>query len=535
MLHCIRIATLLAIAEGLRAQRQVDGRLHESEAYTFDNFVKDFGRKYAAGSNEHTYRASVFRDSLLQIQVTNSRAHRSWTAGIHPFMDWTATERAERLHGYKPSGSRRSMTALQTTLDGGLADDFEAEGRADLGERLFGTGGDAFEAPAPRVRSQGVCGSCWALASVAAVEGQLLKANSTWPSSLGNPQLSAQALVDCVQNPRHCGGKGGCEGATPELAFDYMRDKGLPLEANLPYRPADAGKCPVEPYPSDWARVTLAGWHALPRNQAQPLMKALVEVGPAVVAVYAHNWYGYSAGIFDECPKDSIPNHSVLARGYGVVDVPGPKVSLTRYWLIQNSWGAEWGEQGNIRLLRHDDEDSWCGIDSRPQDGSACDGEADQKVTVCGSCGLLYDAVVPQVGRIFFPHAGSFGSNENHLQDAQPPTPVAVAMEALPTGAPEQPDAATPEVSVVPELPATVDDPPKPEKPTPAHQVDLASLWRNTYAERFASDADSPLSGWLSDAEKPVATTAVQPSLRSASNMHDTISEYEDPVGTAAM
>jgi len=75
----------------------------------------------------------------------------------------------------------------------------------------------------------------------------------------------------------------------------------------------------------------------LPRNQAQPLMKALVEAGPAVVAVYAHDWYSYSSGMFDECPKDAIPNHSVVLRGFGAIDVPGPNVSLTKYWLIQNS------------------------------------------------------------------------------------------------------------------------------------------------------------------------------------------------------
>merc|ERR1740130_1400209 len=71
-----------------------------------------------------------------------------------------------------------------------------------------------------------------------------------------------------------------------------------------------------------------------------------------------------------------------------------------KYWLLQNSWGTRWGRGGLIQLIRHDDEDSWCGNDSRPQDGSACDGEADQNVTVCGSCGILYDPVVPRLGPV---------------------------------------------------------------------------------------------------------------------------------------
>jgi len=186
--------------------------------------MQDFGRAYEAGTKEYEHRAAVFGDSLRQIQAANSRAHRSWSAGVHPFTDWTADERAENLHRYKAPGSRRGWSALQTSLDGGAAD-FEAEGLAVLGESVYGAGNHEYEAPAPRVLSQGVCGSCWALASVAAVEAHLLMANSSWPKSLGRPQLSAQALVDCVQNPRHCGGNGGCEGATSELAFHYMRDR----------------------------------------------------------------------------------------------------------------------------------------------------------------------------------------------------------------------------------------------------------------------------------------------------------------------
>ena len=41
--------------------------------------------------------------------------------------------------------------------------------------------------------------------------------------------------MDCVKNPHECGGTGGCEGATMELAFNLTRDMGIPLESDLPY------------------------------------------------------------------------------------------------------------------------------------------------------------------------------------------------------------------------------------------------------------------------------------------------------------
>merc|ERR1719247_3975122 len=95
----------------------------------------------------------------------------------------------------------------------------------------------------------------------------------------------------------------------------------------------------------------------------------------------------YKAGVFDSCVKDSIVDHAVTLYGF---DTEGGK----KYWLIRNSWGGDWGESGFIRLLRHENEGQWCGTDNDPQKGIACEGET-APVTVCGTCGVLYDSVVP--------------------------------------------------------------------------------------------------------------------------------------------
>lgn len=393
----LHITALLNVAEGLQTRGQgialvqnIEGK-PVNEVYTFNDFMRAFGREYTAGSAEYTQRAATFDQSLMQINMWNSRANRSWTAGVHPFMDWTAAEREQRLHGYEPTTPRRLTPLLQRSSE------------ALSHKQRLGGEHDSFEAETPPVRNQGgFCGSCWATAAIEAVEAQLIKSKSP----LGRQRLSVQALVDCVSNPKHCGGRGGCRGATPELAFDFMQSTGVPLENNLPYEQED-GKCPINPFPEDWARVTLAGWRQLPSNQAQPLMRALVEDGPVVVAVDAHGWYHFRSGIFDGCQKDAVPNHSVLAKGYGVAsgaDNPkGETHSPLKYWLIQNSWGTEWGESGFIRLFRHDDEDGWCGTDRRPQEGNACDDERNRAVTVCGSCGILYDGAVPEVGDVTIP------------------------------------------------------------------------------------------------------------------------------------
>jgi len=190
-------------------------------------------------------------------------------------------------------------------------------------------------------------------------------------------------------------GSGGCDGATGELAYSFMRDYGIPMESELSYN-GKTGSCQMgdlggSPYPTQ-QRVRLSGWNALPSNQAQPLMQALVNEGPAVIAVDANDWFDYSNGIFDGCGKDAVLVHAVLAKGYG-------QENGNKYWQIQNSWGSNWGEGGDIRITRHDDEDNWCGTDNKPEQGLGCDG-GPKEITVCGTCGMLYDPLIPQGARI---------------------------------------------------------------------------------------------------------------------------------------
>lgn len=388
----LHILSVLAVAEGLRTHGQAPAPAKEgvgdsiSKDVTFDDFMRSFGRDYKAGSEEYVRRATIFQESLSQIHAINSHADGSWIAGVHPFMDWTGVERSTRLHGYDRSAAPRASEATPFAA-------LQKSVVAAVDERAYGGEDDSFEADAPQVQDQdlfGHCASCWAFAAVEAVEAQLMKTDSPL-LPVGHPRLSVQALLDCMPKRKSC--RGGCQGSTPELAFDFMQHVGVPLEANLPYSPLSGGKCSIEPYPSDWVRVSISGWRALPRNQAQSLMRTLVEDGPVVVTADAHDWHPYRSGVFDGCPRDATPNHSLLARGYGAE-------GSRKYWLLQNSWGTKWGEEGAIRLLRHDDEHHWCGIDSRTQEGVECNSEEHRNVTVCGMCGLLYDPVIPQVGLV---------------------------------------------------------------------------------------------------------------------------------------
>jgi hypothetical protein len=209
--------------------------------------------------------------------------------------------------------------------------------------------------------------------------------------------FSPQELVSCVPNPQHCGGAGGCDGSTVEVAMQWIMQNGLKQETEVDYQGRDAAcartKHVLSEDTEDFSASSfgLKGFEQLPSNQELPLVQALVEKGPVAISVAATGWFSYAGGIFNGCAKDSIVDHAVTLYGYGQ---EGPH----KYWQIRNSWGQAWGENGFVRMLRHKDEESYCGIDSDPKKGTGCDGGPAQ-VTVCGNCGMLYDSVVPKFGK----------------------------------------------------------------------------------------------------------------------------------------
>lgn len=140
-------------------------------------------------------------------------------------------------------------------------------------------------------------------------------------------------------------------------------------------------------------QIGMVGWERLPENSYEPVLRALVERGPVAVAV-APEWTNYGKGIYDGCKRDATITHSVLAMGYG----KDQALQNSKYWLIQNSWGTQFGENGHIRLKRVDKEGEYCGKDTQPTLGTACE-HGPAEVKVCGMCGMLYDVTVPYFER----------------------------------------------------------------------------------------------------------------------------------------
>jgi cathepsin L len=330
------------------------------QEHRFEDHLKEFGKVYEA--EEHLRRSANFHSNLARVLAHNEEykaGKHSWYMDMNKFGDWTHEEFKTLLRRHQDKRpSKHMLTASNNTktMANPSSIDWRTEGKVTP------------------VKDQGGCGSCWAFSAISSVE-------SRYAISSGNLlTLAPQAFVNCVQNPDECGGTGGCEGATMELAFDLSTSVGVPTEANLPYAGRD------QTCGSYTVAVQTTGYTKIAENDANALESALAE-GPVSVTVAAEPWMLYGGGTFTGCSSGMFASsgsdldHGVQAVGY-----------TSDYWIVRNSWGASWGEEGYIMISRAADGQTF--TDSSPADGVACKPYPASQ-TVGGECGILFDTSYP--------------------------------------------------------------------------------------------------------------------------------------------
>merc|ERR1712159_93463 len=192
-------------------------------------------------------------------------------------------------------------------------------------------------------KNQQRCGSCWAFSTTGSVEGAYFIASGKLQS------LSEEDLVQCDHN-----GDQGCSGGLMDNAFTWISQNGICSESSYPYTSGGGvtGTCKKSCTPV----VTLTGHTDVP-SKDETALKAAVSQQPVSVAIEADKsaFQLYSGGVLDNSACGTNLDHGVLVVGYGT--------DGKDYWLVKNSWGASWGEQGYIRMVRNKNQ---CGISQEP-------------------------------------------------------------------------------------------------------------------------------------------------------------------------
>lgn len=196
------------------------------------------------------------------------------------------------------------------------------------------------------VKNQGQCGSCWAFSAVGGMEG----AHALKTGNLVS--LSEQELVDCV-----LGGADTCStGGFQQQGYDYVINAGgEESETDYPYTATSGNGCKF-----DKSKVVakFSSYMNVTHGNETALQAAIVSRPTVPVAIDASSfWFQlYSGGVYNDASchnKVDQLDHGVLVVGYGTSNNDD-------YWLVKNSWGATWGQQGYIWMSRN--KDNQCGI-----------------------------------------------------------------------------------------------------------------------------------------------------------------------------
>jgi cathepsin L len=331
--------------------------------YDFDAFTKEFGKNY--GEEERVWRKTLFDFNLLRIKAHNQEyivGRHTWYAAVNDMSAYNQEE-WDKLRSTKYSQSTHPVVQLAPKEANPDSVDWRTSGNV-----------------VTPVKNQGGCGSCWAFSATEVVESAYAIASGKLLT------LAPQTYVDCVKNPGKCGGTGGCEGATMELAFNLTAQTGIALEDDLPYTGMDHACTKYK------AAVKVTGYVKNPSNNALALETAVATKGPQSITVAANPWFNYGGGVFTGCSKgglfhrpDSTLDHGVQLVGY-----------TKEYWIVRNSWGPHWGEKGYIRITRANDDKTF--IDHSPVSGVACK-PVPKTQTVGGECGILFDTSYPTGAR----------------------------------------------------------------------------------------------------------------------------------------
>jgi len=334
---------LLSLADSVDAIAKFK-RTDEQLKTMWQDYIEKFGKDYT--TEEYETRYKNFLGSVDRIERRNQlRKGRGAVYGLTKFADMSPKEFQEkRLMKKRPAANM----ATSCLANGVLSPQVSATGIPPS----FDWRTKNVVTP---VKNQADCGSCWAFSTTGNIESQ-------WAIK-GNPltEFSEQLLVDCSTGCSMEEGQSvcnsGCDGGWQWNAYvDIMSWKGVELETKYPYTGQD-GQCALN---KSLAVAPIKNYTCITTPNGNPadedqMAAILVANGPLAIAMDAGELEDYDSGIIDpwfgswSCDPTQL-DHAILIVGYGVES--SEIWGNTPYWIVKNSWGSDWGENGYFRIIR---------------------------------------------------------------------------------------------------------------------------------------------------------------------------------------
>lgn len=310
----IAFTLMISISSRLLNPKHV---LHESQ---FNLWLEEHNINISA-SGDYNYRMKVFSSNFEMIEKHNNSGS-TYTLGLNKFAHLTFQEFASmylNTSDFKPVEDGKN-----NYIHGGN------NGMPNVNSKYVNWVQKDKVTP---VENQRECGSCYAFASVGAVESYHAIYND--PSNKP-PVLSKQHMVDCGRSKMYI--LNGCQGGNPEHAFKFLKSEGTILDKLYPYLGyRDTCHSDIEKftYIRDYEIIRPGANNLLEAVEKRPVMIGF-EMTPSLVF--------FRSGIYQTfAPCGFSKNHAVLVVGYNLEDeIP--------HYIIKNSYGTSWGDEGYFKV-----------------------------------------------------------------------------------------------------------------------------------------------------------------------------------------
>jgi len=298
----------------------------------WDNWKNTYNKNYST-IYEEQYR---FKNFLENLRLIKAHKNKDYKLGLNHFADLSRTEWLSRF--YKIDETKhglRDMFIPKYNLIQNSPSTLDWR-NSNLNPKSI--------VAVNSIKNQEQCGSCWAFSAIASVEGAWALAGHSLSS------LSEQELVDCSDSE----GNQGCNGGLMDQGFQYIIDNGgICSESEYPYKAQD-GQC----YSKNCKNVAKIERYYDIQSMNETAIYAAIQNGPISIAIEAdqESFQFYAGGIYSDNSCGTNLDHGVNLVGYG-------SENGMEYWILRNSWGTSWGEEGYMRILRGK---NICGLSQTP-------------------------------------------------------------------------------------------------------------------------------------------------------------------------